>query len=308
MIKEIFKNYETFYNMVLSTTIMSNNQNYDLINDDKKIIDFIGQAHKFDQNFIDYCKKVITEDLIRLARTTDQQAIYNSRRFGEQYTDEDSLFDIKGDVLYILQDIGKDAMSPSSYNKAINPGWFDYSHYKSYQADVRFSKIDIAASTGNVIATRQVGILYSLGIGCKKNLDRAITRFKYCVYWGDISSMYYLGYVYALKGDLENSRNYYDLATICESYLYAGVTVLPDSIKKRYNETVINNYIYIASIKQDIIKTYNMTNIDFSFVEAILTESLDFHQRMNYINNYRDLNWKEITNSSAKTRKPIGFN
>ena len=98
MKEKIFKNYEPFYNMVLSTTIMGNSMCEQLEADSKKIIDFIGEAYKLDKEFVETCKDVILNHLSRLGKTTDQQAVYASRHIEDEYSDTDSLYDIKGDV------------------------------------------------------------------------------------------------------------------------------------------------------------------------------------------------------------------
>lgn len=300
MIKEIFRNYEAFYTMVLSTTIMSNAQTAEFKDDADKIIRFIGEAYKMDEKLIDECRAVILERLISLGLITDQQAVYSSRAYGENFTEEDALFDIKGDVLSRLQHIQGSDMD-------INDGWFDYTHYKTYQADVRFAKINITSAFGNLIATRQVGILKMLGIGCEADGAEAIKRLTQCVIWGDIPSMYLLGHAYSLSGKAERSEMFYGVAELSKKYLYGGYTVLPDEEKKKYSEETRNFYTYISTIKQDIVYAYNKANIDFSFIEAITSDTLDYFQRMEYINNYEKKAWKNVTNSSAKPFRKLGF-
>ncbi len=300
--EEIFKNYEVFYNMVLSTTIMSNTMTEQMEADSKKIIEFIGKAYGKNKKFIGKCSKAILDELVSLGLTTDQQAVYSNREFGDEYSDKDVLFDIKGDVLSKLQNMG------DTDNVEVNANWFDYSHYKTYQAYVRFAKINTTSASGNLISTRQIGILKALGIGCDKDIDEAIKRFSQCVFWGDIPSMYLLAYTYLLADNKEKSVLFYDVADLAKNYLNAGYTVLPDCVKESYGEEARTYYVYISSIKQDIIYAYNKNSIDFSFIEAITADSLDHFQRMYYINNYDKKEWKNITNSAEKPTKRIGFN
>ena len=306
MIKQVFQNYEAFYNMGLSSTIMSNSQTIEFAEDSRKIIRFIGKAYKLKSAFIEECVCVILGELTKLGRTIDQQAVYSDRAYGDEYTDVDSLFDIKGDVLSTLQKIGKNNAGKADFDDAYE-GWFDYSHYKTYQANVRFNKIEMTSASGNLIATRQVGILKSLGIGCKKDYDRAIMRLTQCAYWGDIPSMRYLCYVYSLKGDEENSKLWEEIFNLCEEYLRSGITVIPDEDKNEYSETAISTFVYISSIFQDVVHSLGVKNIDFSFIEAITSPSLDYYQKMFHINNYRSQAWKEITNSSSRPKRTLGF-
>ncbi len=287
--------------MVLSTTIMSNSPTQEYEKDAKKIIEFIGKAYKLDGELIKHCTSVILNDLSSLALTTDQEAVYSSRKYGDVYGEKDVLFDIKGDVLSKLQNIGKQS------NPEINESWFDYSHYKTYQSNVRFSKIKSASACGNVIATRQVGILQMLGIGCEKNSADAIRRFKNCVFWGNIPAMFFLAYAYEKIGDNKQSKIFYELAEMSRKYLKAGYTVLPHEAKQKYSEEARTYYVYISTIKQDVVYAYNKPNIDLSFIEAISSDKLDYFARMNYINNYDRKEWKNVTNSSEKPSRELGF-
>lgn len=300
--KELFENYLPFYNMVLSSTIMSNSQSEAFRNDSKAIIDFIGKAFLLDNNFIQKATDVILNQLISLGLTTDQQAVYSGRKFGDSYEDTDSLFDIKGDVLTTLNAIGNKLPMASS--------WFDYSSYKTYQPNIRFYHINETSSTGELITTRQAGILRILGIGCEVNCTEAIKRFSQSAFWGDIPSMYYLAYAYKLAGDDVNSKIFYEVAHLSTKYLNAGYTVLPDEDKRNNSVEACDWYAIISSIKRDIVCNIERREphslIDFSFIEVITLDSLDYSSRMQITNNYEKKEWKTVTNSPV--RKKMGFN
>ena len=306
--KRIFDNYEPFYNMVLSTTLMSNSVSLEFNDDGKKIIEFIGNAYRLDKDFIDSCCEIILDDLTRLGRTIDQKAVYADRLYGDEFSSEDSVFDIKGDVLSAIEKLGDMQKNSTSVN-IINAGWFDYTHYKTYQANVRYKKIEISASTGNVTLTRQAGLLKALGIGCKLDYDRAILRLNQCAMWGDIPSMYYLSYAYLLKGDKKQADFWHSVATVSDEYLRTGITVLPDTATEKITDEERIQYVYISSICQDIIHSYGVYDIDFAFVEAVNSPKLDYYEKMNCINNYRGYNWKDVTNSSVRPKQmaKLGF-
>ncbi len=300
--KNLFKNYEVFYNMVLSSTIMSNSQSEEFKKDSIRIIEFIGKAFEKDDEFIQNATEVILDQLISLALTTDQQAVYSSRKFGEIYNDNDSLFDIKGDVLATLTNIGKTVPKFAT--------WFDYSHYNTYQADIRFYKINETSSTGELITTRQAGILNALGIGCEVNYTASIRRFSQAAFWGDIPSMYYLAYAYKLSGDEKNSKIFYEVAHLASTFLNDGYTVLPDASKKVNSVEACDWYAIISSIKRDIVCNVESSNIisliDFSFIEVITLENLTYSQRMQFTNDYYKKQWKTVTNTPIKNT--LGFN
>ena len=306
--KRIFDNYEPFYNMLLSTTLMSNSVSEEFINDGKIIIDFIAKAYNLDNDFIDLCNELILDDLTQLGRTIDQKAAYAERLYGDELDLEEAVFDIKGDVLSVIERLG--GMEKQSRQVSlINPGWFDYSHYKTYQANVRYKKIEIAASTGNLVLTRQAGILKALGIGCKQDYERAILRFTQCAYWGDTASMYLLSYVYSLTGNDEKSTFWRNVADISDEYLRTGITILPKEVCQKITDEERIQYVYISSICQDIIHAHGIYDIDFAFVEAITLNELDYYAKMSCINNYQKYAWKDITNSSVRPKRmeKLGF-
>lgn len=301
MIKDIFDHYTPFYDMIMATTLMSNSISDQLNEDFAHIINFVGKAYGLDQALIDEMYYIITNDLAKIGKTTDQQAIYNARHLGDSYNDADVLFDIKGDVLYAIASMVK----RHQYN--FNEGWFDYSHYKTYNAKVRFAKLQATSCNGNPTITKQVGILRALGIGCQQDYDGAIWRLTQCAFWGDISSIYYLAYVYKLKKDTVNAKIWAEVSQIAQQYLLSGRTVLPKSTREKYSEEACTYYVYISSIVQDIIRPQRKPDIDFSFIEAITTSSLSYSEVMSYINSYETYKWRDLTNSSQKPKNAIGF-
>ncbi len=298
----VYKNYEAFYNMVLSTTIMSNSMTSALKADAKEIISYIGKAYRLDDERIANCVGIITEKLSRLGLTTEQQATYNGREYGKDYSDDDILFDVKGDVLTRLSQLG------NSRNSEINPEWFNYTYYMTYQPDIRYAEINAAGECGNLIATRQAGILKILGIGCEADPTEGASRLIQCMFWGDIPSIYYLRRCYELQGNESLAKLFSELAELASKYLRRGLTVIPSSDKSNYSDRALKLYNLISSIKQDVVHAYERYSIDFSFVEAIQDESLDYFAKMGYINNYDKKQWKNITNSADRPARKLGFN
>lgn len=302
MYESIFENYDAFYNMVLSTTIMSNTPSEEFNADSEKIIDFIGKAYGINASVVKQCKKIVLEDLAELALTSDRLAIYSERRYGDALSQLDILGDIKCDVLAKL------AKMHEKPDAGVNPGWFDYSHYKTYQAKIRFCKIESAGESGNVTCARQAGILKLLGIGCKRDIAYAIKRFTQCMLWGDITSMRYLSYAYKLDKNEEKSNIFAEVVELCKKYLKSGTTVIPENVAGSFSESAKTYFVYISSIVQDVVHAYDKKNIDYSFIEALTCGKLDYYETMNFINNYRDMSWKNVTNSTEKPRMTLGFN
>ena len=301
MLENIFNNYEAFFTMLTSTMLMSNNPCGSFNNDCNEIIDFVASAYSLDEKTVEDCKECIYKILSPISLVADRNAIFGGREFGDDLSDDDVLSDIKCDVISALERISK-LNSP-----CINPDWFDYNHYLSYNSSVRYQEIKLASSSGNIIANRQVAILLALGIGTEKNLEESETRLLRGALWGDIPSVKLLARLYAITNNTKMQQIFSEVALLTDKYLHAGYTVIPEKEKANYSEESITYYVYISSILQDIVYAYNRQNIDFSFLEALMTDSLDYFKRMYYINNYERKEWKDLTNSALNPTKKIGF-
>lgn len=291
-------NYLATFDILLITTMLSNDFNEELENDSKRIIDFIGEAFNLDEKAVKDLKKIVTDDLTILATTQDAEAFLSNRGYLE-YPEISDLLYMKAEVIMKLDNIF------NIYDKAqFNQHYFDYDYLRPYFADIRYRELESSSIKGNVVINRTVALLLALGVGCKKNIKSAIYRFKQCAYWGDVASLSYLSYLYKLEKDEKNAKLYGDLASLGH-YLLEGRTMIPE--KDKYDEEVNKQYELISSIKQDIVLTYNESDINYSFLEAILMEGVDYFTKMQLVNNYREQTWKELTNSSYDPSKRLGF-
>ena len=182
MITEIHKNYSAFREMLLATTALSNRSSKKYDEDCKAIIDFIGKAYHLKEELIEYCKKVILDELIAISTDQDITAFVNSHTYEGELDELDSLFNAKCDVIGVIRNFGE-VRSPQ-----LSAAWFDYSHINPYYPEIRYQQLSIAASTGNVVANKIVGILSVLGIGCEATKDMILSgvyRLRQCAMWGE---------------------------------------------------------------------------------------------------------------------------
>lgn len=297
----VLKNYEAFYTMLSATVIMSNTPSGTFKADCDKIIELIGDAYGLDNKLILDCKQLIYKSLAPISLLADKNAIFSGRRYGDELNDEDVLFDIKCDVISGFERMAK-AKVP-----CINPDWFDYRHYFSYNSFVRFKELLQSAAAGNVVLNRQVAILLALGIGCEADLEESYNRLLCGALWGDIPSIRLLARIAGLKGERKKAKIFKETAELADKYLFAGHTLVPEKDKANYSEEAVIYYIYISSILQDIVFANKIEDIDYSFIEALRCENLDYYKRMYFINNYERKEWKDITNSAENPSKKIGF-
>lgn len=299
---DIFENYDVFYDMMLAATVMTNTYSKEAIRDSERILDFIANAYGMSKAFTKKVKNIILEKLVNLSVIQDIEAYDAAKSYDTEYSELDKYAEVKYDIISML-------IAERKTNPETNYGWVNYEHYNVYQANARFRKLSQSATQGDLISIRQTAILRALGIGCKKNLDDAARKLLQCALWGDVQSTYLLSHVCALLGKEEKAKMFGELATLTEEYLDDGITVLPEDIKAKFSEEACMYYVYISSIKYDVIYAYNLRKIDFSFLEVMMSDKIEHTDKMKYINEYNKKEWKNCTNAiTEKQRKcKIGF-
>ena len=286
--------------ILLTTTMLSNSFNEQLEEDAIKVIDFIGNAFKLDEKEIKKYKALIPDDLTILSTTGDVDAYFGNNGDAEYPLIRDFLY-LKAEAILKILNI-YNLFASSTFNQH----YFDYKYLRPYFSDIRFKELELSSVKGNIEINRTVAIMLAIGIGCDQDVEAAIYRFKQCAYWGDISSLLYLSYLYELKGDKENSELFLNL-THFEKQIMEGRTLISKEDKEKYEEKTLQTFIIISSIKQDIVLSYNVSDIDYSFVEVMLMDNIDYYTKLDCINNYRSQQWKEITNPSINPNKTLGF-
>ena len=303
MITEIHKNYSAFREMLLATTALSNRSSKKYDDDCKAIIDFIGEAYGLEKDLVEYCKKVILDELVTISTDQDIRAFVNSHTADSELEELDSLLSAKCDVIGVIRNFGE-VRSPQ-----LSEAWFDYSHSNPYYPEIRYQQLSIAASTGNVVANKIVGILSVLGIGCDATREMVLSgvyRLRQCAIWGDISSLILIRQVYRILEMKEQVKLYDELVSLVP-FMKEGRTVIPQRIAEKISREAIETFAIICSIKQDIILNQHKFYIDYSFVEVMLLKEVDYYDKLHFINRYDAQEWKEVTNSSFNPNKKIGF-
>ena len=303
MIKQVHKNYSAFREMLIATTALSNCTSEQFDEDSKKIINFVGKAYGLSEELIKYCSKVILDDLITISTQKDINAFVNSHLYETELDELDSLMSAKCDAIDIIKTFGEIRSPQLSYK------WFDYSHKNPYYPEIRYQQLSIAASTGNVVANKVVAILSVLGIGCEQTKENTLSgayRLKQCAMWGDIASLFLVREVYKILGNSQGISLFDQLISLVP-FIKEGRTVLPEDTKKKLSKEAYEFFSIICSIKQDIILSRKKFNIDYSFVEVMLLSSVDYYDKLGYINRYEAQEWKEVTNPSFNPDRKIGF-
>lgn len=289
--------YLAICDILLSVTMLSNNFNSELKADSEKIIDFVGGVFKLSKAEMDEIKSLISEELTLISTVKDVKA-YFANNGENDYPEISNYLYLKSEALLKL-----DTIYQKLSNDGFNQLFFDYRYLRPYYPDIRFKELVSSSIKGDININRVIAILLAVGIGCTVDVNAAIYRFKQCAYWGDMSSIYYLSHLC----DEKEAKLFKELSSLT-SYLSEGRTMIPESKKSEYEPKTIEEFTLISSIRQDIVLAYKQNDIDYSFIEVLLLDKLDYYKKMELINNYREQSWKEYTNSSSDPSKKLGFN
>ena len=299
MNEKVFENYNAFYTMVQVTVGLSNSLTDEADEDQKKVIALIAEAYGVDKKVAASFEKTIIDDLASIGTESDINAFYSLCEQGKVKHEEEALLRIKCEAIRSFQ------MAVSRKPYGVHPEWFSFLRRTTYFPTLRFAEISAAACSGLLVCNRIAAIMSYLGIGTQKNVEGAMQRLRQCVLWGDEPSAYLLAKIYEKEGN-EHAKAYADLIKIMP-YLAEGYTVLPEKASKDIAEEAKQLFALIASIRQDIIRECERHEIDYSFVEIMMMESIDYYKKLEYINTYKEGKWKDASNPAKDPNKTIGF-
>ncbi|GAW80693.1 ubiquitin-protein ligase [Plasmodium gonderi] len=157
---------------------------------------------------------------------------------------------IKGGDVMALYDLGKKYKEERNFTKA-----YEY--------------ITEASKKNNVLAQKELGIIYLYGYGTQKNIKKSIENFTKAAAAGDVESKCYLGYIYYFMDEHRNvklSIKYLVEAAnhdYGEAFFFLAEIILDLSIKKHY----ISDAVY-----RIIFKLYEHA-ADLGYVQAYFREA-----------------------------------
>ena len=297
MLNEVESNYDAFYHMVESATALSNSPSLEPKEDIAKLLKFIGEAYELDPQTISNFVALITEKLPAIGTTADIAGFFAS--IDDDLSNDDRLlFQTKVDVIHSLQQFAK------ADNLLITPSWFSYENYMPYSATMRLRELKIASTVGFLPCNREVGLMLFLGIGAQIDKAAGIRRLLQCAYWGDVLSIRLLRLAYKKTKDKKKEKLCEELTKLSQ-YIEEGITILPKDDTS--SEEAKREFELISSVKQDIVLSGGKFTINYSFVEILLMDSIDYKTKMSYINDYGNGTWKEVSNPTSSPAKEFGF-
>ena len=290
MYQALLEQNEALKEILLATSILSNNSNRMWREDSSKLIEFICKTYNIEdlkECYVD----LITNKIDNLSLINEYKGLRQGHEFDDEYSEIDSFYDLKGKTLLQLAEI--DAKLNSLGFPF--PNEFTYDNNNNYIPSYRFETILKASSYGNIQMTCQIGLMYATGVGYMVDYDFAIIRLKQAAFWGYVPALKYLSKVYELIEDKENMELYKELYEVSNLYFYDGIPSIPDEIKDMYSKKTIELFQIISSIYQDIVVP-NGARINYQFLEVIFSDKIPNSKKLHYVNNYHSNEWKTALN------------
>ncbi|MBQ1186166.1 MAG: hypothetical protein IIX54_00555 [Clostridia bacterium] len=290
LLPEIYNNFDAFNLMCLSTTLMSSYNCEDFNFHAHQIINFIGKAFKLDGEMLAGFEDCILGDMMNIGLITDYHAIASVELLSETDKENIELYEIKGRVLeqkIICEAQNFTAFDMRVANQIKSNMKYEYFHHP-YNAKFRFWQLNQLVKNGNVDITRQLGILYALGIGCQQNTQKAEEYFLKCFLWGDTVSAVLLGELYEDTGIKNEYKNIYFQETVSDQKVLENIKLMK----------LLNAYI-IAPQKNQLINT--------ELAKVLISGKISYKNKVELIVNWNEQTWRNLYRFISEKEKHIGF-
>lgn len=300
---KFLENIEMTKQIILYTTILSNNASEEWEKDAKKIIDLICESYKATSNKEYY--RLISYDLSNLSSKREYQLMFNTAQYDDEFENLDVYYDIKGKALTTISQLSKrlEMMTLGLYTA------LDYENIIPYNSVERRDALLEASRYGDVELTVMAGIIHAIGIGGKPNFKIARLRFLQAAYWGYFPAFRYASYISKLLYDSKNERIYEEIYNACYRFMTEGITVIPSEYRKEFSTEANNLFSLVASIYFDVVILHRLNSINYSFIEVMLLDGISLSEKMRYVNHYTEFTWKDATNGiKSEPLNKFGFN
>lgn len=290
----IYDNFDAFHAMCFSASLMSTYNNKSFDSDAHRIITFIGEAFKLPQEMICAFEHCILGDMMNIGLITDYQAIASGELLSDSDKENIALYEIKGRILEeiaIVEAQNYNISDTSIVSKIKTHMKYEYFHHP-YNAKLRFWQLNRLMKSGNVDVTRQIAVLYALGIGCAQDFQKAEESFLKCILWGDDISAILIDELY-LKNKAKNSE-YYKL--------------LSDDAAKNICDIKIGEYGQLMRyLKAYIIAPRKDPLINHELAGVLISDKLSYQNKVDLILNFNEKTWRNASVSAHSTESRIGF-
>lgn len=290
----IYDNFDAFHAMCFSASLMSTYNNKAFDSDAHRIITFIGEAFKLPQEMICEFENCILGNMMNIGLITDYQAIASSELLSDSDKENIALYEIKGRILeeIAIAEAQNYNISDTSIVSKIKANMkYEFFHHP-YNAKLRFWQLNQLAKSGNVDVTRQIAVIYALGIGCTPDIQKAEESFLKCILWGDKISAILIDELY-LKKKATNSE-YYKLLLDDTANDICDIRIWEYGRLMRYLKA------YIIAPRKDPL-------INHELADVLISDKLSYQNKVDLILNFNEKTWRNASVSTHSTENRIGF-
>ncbi|MBQ7876520.1 MAG: hypothetical protein IJ316_04440 [Clostridia bacterium] len=307
LIDNIYANYEAFYAMTLTATMVSTYNSDASDRDAAEMINYIGNAFDFSEAFMHSCRTHILGTMMSVGLICDYHALSSIDMLSDEDKKNIDLYEIKGRALEEVNRIENSVFvySETRTGQQVRNNMKYEAFHHPYNANLRFRNLTKQAESGELICTRQLGLMYALGIGCGKNFEYAEKLFERCILWGDEISIKLLAYLCRLNEDETQEAMYnevFDARTkdlVTSWFDHREVCISSEGAKQCYE--------LISLVKKMIIAPKKLSLIDIAFTDVIAAKHISFESKKKYILRYGEGLWKQEYWDNEKMVNAIGF-
>ena len=292
----IYDNFDVFHTMCLSSSLMSTYNCKEFDEDAQKILTFIGKAFKLPQKTTKDFIKCILGDMMNISLISDYHAVSSTEFLSDTDKENVELYEIKGRILEEIANCEAQNYNISDIrisNQIRATMKYDHFHHP-YNSKLRFWQLSRLSKNGNIAITRQIAILYTLGVGCEENFKKAEEYFLKCILWGDKISAIMISELYRLYQKAQDAN-----AEFYKMYFTDEPDFKNNSVIEYWNIAKLLS-TYIISPKKDFLINHELAHL-------LISDKLSYDKKVDLILNFNEKSWKNIYFLTKKNKNFIGF-
>jgi hypothetical protein len=302
ILPDIYRNFESFIAMTTAAALVSSYNSPEGDRDARSVIRFIGDAYALERELTGRFEECILGRMMNIGLITDYHALCAGDLLDEEDRENLELYEIKGRVL-------EQITAHEAYNFAFADMRmahqvrfnmkYEYFHHP-YHAVARFWSVESGAAFGSILLTRQLALLYALGIGHEVDYRKAEKLLLRCVLWDDAVSARLLNHLCRQTGCEKYEDGMFGrLYVLMKQETELNLQFLDGSEEERICCLLKMVKRYVTALGRDY-------QINIQLADMLLSDQLTHHQKMQLIVQFQERRMKALPLANSG-RRSIGF-
>ncbi len=289
--KEICKNYELFYQIVLLSALMGTLDSEEAKSDFKLVSNFFGRTFNAEY-LVDEIVKICIDVLPDMKTFEDYNSLSAAETYGVINKENRFYYEIKAkaiDEALFLNFNGRNSESSTNELRKTTV------KYEFYEREIFINTLISAAKSGNLPATRILALYYHLGI-IQGDTEKAELHLKRGIAWGDSVSASLLSEIYKDNNNSIESEKHIRVSKYLNDVFENTKLLTSQDIEPDIRPILLFN----------LIKGNKEKNLNILFCDYLLNPEITEEEKREHIINYNGKNY--ISAIYARPRsKTIGF-